>query len=398
MKDNPTIALLVAAGFSERMNASIPKPYMPIGDENVMKRAVKAFLNHPDIDGVRVVIRREHHPLYRKAIEGLTLFPCVIGGKTRQESVWHGLESLIQHKPAKILIHDVARPLVDKTLISRVLEKIQTGTAVIPALSIADTVKRIANDAKPETIDRKNLYTVQTPQGFIYEELLDLHRQYAKESLTDDAGLYEKAGRSLTMVEGNANNIKITTEKDLERMHGSLGLLFETRTGMGYDVHPLKSHDADTPVQQQVIKLCGIKIPHTHYLQGVSDADVGLHAIVDAILGAINAGDIGQHFPPDDLKWQGADSSRFLIHAYELLRQRGGELVNMDVTLICERPKISTYRDQMTQHIAQLLKVSADRISIKATTTEKLGFEGRGEGVAAQAIVSVRLPLKENAA
>ncbi|MFO0389198.1 MAG: bifunctional 2-C-methyl-D-erythritol 4-phosphate cytidylyltransferase/2-C-methyl-D-erythritol 2,4-cyclodiphosphate synthase [Alphaproteobacteria bacterium] len=397
MKDNPTIALLVAAGFSERMNAGIPKPYLPIGDETVMKRAVKVFLNHPDIDGVRVVIRREHHPMYRKAIEGLTLFPCVIGGKTRQESVRLGLESLIYHKPARILIHDVARPLVNKALISRVIEKIALGTAVITALSINDTVKRITKDASAETVNREHLYAVQTPQGFMFDELLTLHREYASESLTDDAGLYEKASRNLTLVEGNANNIKITTEKDLERMHGSLGLLFETRTGMGYDVHPLRPHDPDTHIQQQNIKLCGVKIPHTHYLRGFSDADVGLHAIVDAILGSISAGDIGQHFPPDDLKWQGADSSRFLMHAYEMLRGRGGELVNIDVTLICERPKIAPYRNQMIHHIAQLLKVPEERISIKATTTEKLGFEGRSEGIAAQAIVSVRMPIKEAA-
>ncbi len=396
MKENPTIALLVAAGLSERMNAGLPKPYLPINDETVMKRAVKIFLNHPDIDAVRVVIRREHHPLYRKAIEGLTLFPCVIGGKTRQESVYRGLESLIYHKPARVLIHDVARPLLSNTLISRVVEAIKPGTAVIPALGIHDTVKRV-KDSSAETISRENLYAIQTPQGFMYDELLALHKHYANESLTDDAGLYEKAGRKLTLVEGEENNIKITTEKDLERMHGSLGLLFETRTGMGYDVHPLKPHDPDTPVQQQHIKLCGVKIPHTHYLEGFSDADVGLHAIVDAILGSISAGDIGQHFPPDDLKWQGADSSRFLMHAYEMLRGRGGELVNMDITLICERPKVAPYREQMIQLIAQLLKITPDRVSIKATTTEKLGFTGRGEGVAAQAIVSVRLPVKENA-
>ncbi len=387
-----TVALLVAAGKSERMGPGLPKPYIQLGEDTVVRRAVKTFLNHPGIDGVRVVIRREHHALYKKAVDGLTLFPCVIGGDARQDSVRLGLESLAHQQPTRVLVHDVARPLASAALITRVLENIGKSKAAIPALSVTDTVKRMVSGKPAETVDRENLYTVQTPQGFMFEELLAVHQKFKGQSATDDAALFEKAGHSITLVDGDPDNSKITTDKDVERMHTALGLLQETRTGMGYDVHPLKPHAPDTHAQQQNIKLCGVKIPFTHYLEGFSDADVGLHALVDAILGAIGAGDIGMHFPPDDRKWQGADSSRFLMHAYELLKQRGGELVHMDITLICERPKIAQYRQQMVNHIAQILKISPERVSVKATTTEKLGFAGRGEGVAAQAIATVRVP------
>lgn len=202
----------------------------------------------------------------------------------------------------------------------------------------------------------------------------------------------KKRAAPVTLVDGEPHNQKITTGADLERMQGILAHHMETRTGFGYDVHVLRAHDPDTAVAQQQIKLCGVKIPFTHYLVGHSDADVGLHALVDAILGAISAGDIGMHFPPDDRKWQGADSERFLLHAYELLRNKGGELVHLDVTLVCEKPKVAPYREQMVNHITQLLKLQPGRVSVKATTTEKLGLTGRGEGIAAQAVATVRLP------
>lgn len=386
-----TVALLVAAGTSQRLGTSLPKPYLSIGGQTLLTRTVRIFLDHPAIDAVRVVIRREHHAMYKKAVDGLSLFSCVVGGDTRQESVRRGLESLIYAKPEKILVHDIARPMISPELINRVIDRIRPKAATIPCLPVTDTIRRIDDNAT-QTIERDNLYTVQTPQGFVFDELLNLHRKFRGESLTDDAALYEKAGLLLNRVDGDAGNLKITTNRDLNQMQSAMGLLYETRTGMGFDVHPLKPHRPDTPVNRQHVTLCGIKIPHTHYLEGFSDADVGLHAMVDAILGTISAGDIGLHFPPDDRKWQGADSSRFLMHAYELLKQRRGELINVDITLMCERPRISQYRDHMIEHIAGLLKLSRDRISIKATTTEKLGFTGRGEGIAAQAVATVRLP------
>ncbi len=386
------VALLVAAGKSERMGADLPKPYVNLGDETLLKRAVKTFLEHPKIDAVRVVIRREHHAIYKKAVEGLTMFPCVVGGDSRQESVHLGLESLAHRPPQVVLIHDAARPLVSPELIDRVLAGLEKNTAVIPALAVTDSLKRIDKNIVAESVSREHIYTVQTPQGFHFSTLLEAHRAFAGQNLTDDAALMEKTGTKVIIVDGDPDNIKITTAKDIERMTSLLALDSETRTGIGYDVHALKRHDSDTPMNQQYIKLCGIKIPFTHYLEGHSDADVGLHVLTDALLGAMGEGDIGLHFPPDDRKWQGAESERFLLHAYELLKQHGGEIVHLDVTLICEKPKISDHRLEMIKHISQLLKIAYNRISIKATTTEKMGFIGRGEGIAAQAVATVRLP------
>lgn len=391
-----TIALLVAAGRSERMGGGIPKPYMHLGKESILRRTIKAFLEHPAIDGVRVVIRREHHHYYRKAMEGLTLMPCVIGGDSRQESVRLGLESLSHHQPERVLVHDIARPFASQELISRITDALDSHKAVIPVLTINDTIKRVENGMVTDTIARENIVSVQTPQGFDYQTILTAHHSAKGKNLTDDSAVCEVANIPVFTVEGDVENFKITRAEDIKRMETNLSLNSETRIGMGYDVHTLAVHDEDTPVTRQNIKLCGVRIPFTHHLVGNSDADVGLHALVDAILGAIGDGDIGTHFPPDDRKWQGADSERFLLHAYELLKNRGGEIVNMDVTLICERPKITPHREAMIEHIANTLKIDAHRISIKATTTEKLGFAGRGEGIAAQAVATVRLPRLDN--
>ncbi len=389
---NPTIALIVAAGNSERFGGSLPKPYQEIGGKALLAHTVSQFLSHPGIDGVRVVVKREHHGLYRNAMQGITLFPLVVGGATRQESVRLGLESLQHVSPTRVLVHDAARPGVTHALISRVLAALESHDAVIPTLAVADTLKRVEGDMVRATTDRTSLHAVQTPQGFSYPALLAVHQQLAGQSFTDDAALFEHLGKPVARVDGDANNFKITTSSDMTRFMEQLAQQSETRTAMGYDVHALKLHDIDTPVANQTIKIGGIQIPSSYYLEGHSDADVGLHAIVDAILGTLAAGDIGSHFPPDDRQWKGADSERFLLHAFELLMQRGGEIVHLDLTLICERPKISPHREAMQRHIAQLLKLPKDRVSIKATTTEKLGFIGRGEGIAAQAVATVRLP------
>jgi 2-C-methyl-D-erythritol 4-phosphate cytidylyltransferase/2-C-methyl-D-erythritol 2,4-cyclodiphosphate synthase len=257
---------------------------------------------------------------------------------------------------------------------------------------MTDTIKRIQGGKVSETLDRDTLYSVQTPQGFHFEKLLAAHQRFAGEALSDDAAVMERAGVAVAMVSGSAENYKITTGEDLSRMQSLLMNDSETRVGMGYDVHTLQVHDAQTPISKQYIKLCGVRIPHTHYLVGHSDADVGFHALVDAILGALGDGDIGTHFPPSDAQWRGADSARFLLHAYELVTNRGGIINHLDLTFICEQPKIGPYRSEMVQHIAQLLKMPLGRISIKATTTEKLGFTGRGEGIAAQALATLSLP------
>ncbi len=392
-KQLKTIALIVAGGESSRMGAGVPKPYLSLASVSILRRVVKIFMAHPAIDGVRVVIRREHHPHYKKAIDGLTIIPCVVGGNSRQESVRLGLESLAHHHPERVLVHDAARPMVSAELISRITAALGNHKAVIPVVKIADTIKRKdGGGVVVETVPREGLVAVQTPQGFDYETLMKSHIVASGETLTDDAAVCEFAGVPIFTVDGEAKNYKITTAGDLKRMEMELSINLETRIGMGYDVHALALHDLDTPISQQIIKICGIKIPFTHYLVGHSDADVGLHAVVDALLGAMGAGDIGIHFPPDDNKWKGADSERFLLYAYEMLKNRGGELVNMDITIICERPKIAGYRDNMINHIANLLKIEPHRVSIKATTTEKLGFTGRAEGIAAQAVASIRLP------
>ncbi len=385
------IALIVAAGISRRAGGAVPKQYIEIYGKSLLKHAVEAFSTHPEIYGVRVVIAREHHLIYKKSLSGNILFPPVIGGKTRQESVRRGLQSLKHANPSHVLVHDAARPLVNHQLIDRVIAALDDNEAVIPALSICDTLRRITDD-KTETVNRENLYYIQTPQGFHYESLLAAHEQLAGSDFSDDAALFEKLGRKITAISGEALNFKVTIQDDIKRLMNILSMSMETRTASGFDVHALKPHEADTPLEQQSIKICGINIPHSHYLEGHSDADVGTHALVDALLGTICEGDIGSHFPPDDRQWKGADSDRFLLHAFELLTKRGGVIVNLDLTLICERPKFTPYKEAMRNHIAQLLKLETSRISIKATTTEKLGFTGRGEGIAAQATATVLLP------
>jgi 2-C-methyl-D-erythritol 4-phosphate cytidylyltransferase/2-C-methyl-D-erythritol 2,4-cyclodiphosphate synthase len=272
------------------------------------------------------------------------------------------------------------------------VEALEAHEAAVPALPLTDTIKRVSHGIAIETLPREALCRAQTPQGFHYLPLLAAHRALAGQALTDDAAVMERHGGRVFLVEGEAGNIKLTTQADLIHMQQTLYGTLETRVGMGYDVHALQAHDADTAAARQQIRLCGVNIPFSHYLLGHSDADVGLHALVDAILGALGDGDIGTHFPPDDHTWKGADSTRFLMHAYERVKARGGEVAHLDVTLICERPRIGPYREQMVQHIAQMLKLSPDRVSIKATTTEKLGFAGRGEGIAAQAVATLRMP------
>lgn len=379
-----TIALIVAAGSSERMGGDIPKPYLEVDGKALLAHTVSIFLSHPGIDGVRVVARRKDHGRYRKAMQDLTLFPLVVGGATRQESVRRGLEALRHVGPKYVLVHDAARASVSHALIDRVLAGLIKNDAVIPGIPVTDTLKQAEAGVISRTVPRENLYAVQTPQGFDYTKLLAAHEECKGQALTDDAAVMEAAGHRVTLIEGDPDNFKITTPHDIEKFMATMK--HETRTGMGFDVHALK------PGNERELKLCGIAIPHTHHLEGHSDADVGLHAIVDALLGTLAEGDIGSHFPPSDSQWKGADSERFLLHAFELLTARGGKIIHLDVTIICEQPKIGPHREKMREHIAALLKLPVHRISVKATTTEKLGFTGRGEGIAAQAVATITLP------
>jgi len=381
-----TCALIVAAGRGTRFGGDLPKQYLPLGGATVLRHAVNAFAAHPRIAGVLVAIRPEDRALFDRAVAGLSVLPPVPGGAERQDSVRLGLEALAVHKPERVLIHDGARPFPDAALIGRVIEGLDEAPAAIPALPLGDTVKRVEDGRIRETVDRSQLWRAQTPQGFHFDAILAAHRQMAGHVLTDDAAVAEAAGIAPLIVAGSEENLKVTTAEDLAAAERHLAAgQGDVRVGQGFDVHPFGPGDH--------VMVCGVAIPHEVAPVGHSDADVGLHALTDAVLGAIGAGDIGMHFPPSDPRWRGASSDRFLAYAATLVRDRGGAIAAVDITIICERPKIAPYRDRMIERLAEILEISPGRVSVKATTTERLGFTGRGEGIAAQAVATVRLPL-----
>jgi 2-C-methyl-D-erythritol 4-phosphate cytidylyltransferase/2-C-methyl-D-erythritol 2,4-cyclodiphosphate synthase len=376
--------LIVAAGKGERAGTSLPKQYEALGGQPILRRSVRAFAGYP----VQVVIGPGQQDLAAAALAGLEVRPPVPGGATRQESVRLGLEALAGDAPDFILIHDAARPLVSRRVIADVAAALEGGAdGALPMVAVADTLRRQDADGRFTLVPRDNLYRAQTPQGFVYGKILAAHRQHAATDVTDDVALAELAGLAVTMVAGEEKNIKVTRKEDFalaETLLGSGDLSQgDWRTATGYDVH--KFTDGDH------IWLCGLKVPHSHGLEGHSDADVGLHAITDALLGCIGEGDIGMHFPPTDERWRGAASWKFLAHAASLVREKGGVISHVDVTLICERPKVGPHRDAMKAKIAEILELDASRVSVKATTTEGLGFTGRREGIAAQAVATVRL-------
>jgi len=375
-----TVALVVGAGEGQRFGSDVPKQYHPLAGMAVMRRSLLAFMDHPEVTMVQAVINPNHHDLYDQATQGLALPAPVDGGATRQGSVANGLEHLNADAPLRVLIHDAARPLVDHGVISRVLAALETSPGAVPTLAVADTLKRGDGQFVETTVDRQGLWRAQTPQGFRYSDILAAHRQAAGDELTDDAAVAERAGLTVAMVEGSEDNVKVTRPVDMIRAERFLGA-GEARTGLGFDVHRFADGDH--------VVLCGVKVPHGFGLEGHSDADVGLHAVTDALLGAISEGDIGTHFPPSDPQWKGAASDVFLRHAAELIAARGGRISNIDVTLICEQPKIGPHRPAMVKRMAEILAIAEDRLSIKATTTERLGFTGRGEGIAAQATATV---------
>ena len=380
-----TVALVVAAGRGSRFGGGLAKQYAPLGGRLVLRYSLERFARHPRIDEVRAVIHPDDRALYDQAALGLKLAEPVGGGATRQESVRRGLESLEEIAPEAVLIHDGARPFVSADVIDRVLDGLGAAVGAIAALPVTDTLKRGGAGLIQATVERGSLWRAQTPQGFRYAEILAAHRAAAGAELTDDAAVAEQANLSVALVEGAPENIKVTTQDDLARAERWLaGGQDETHVGQGFDVHRFAAGDH--------VMLCGVRIPHENGLAGHSDADVGLHALTDAILGALGAGDIGSHFPPSEARWRDADSALFVRHARELVARRGGRIGHVDVTLICERPKIGPHREAMVARIAELLAIAPDQVSVKATTTEGLGFTGRGEGIAAQATATLRLP------
>jgi 2-C-methyl-D-erythritol 4-phosphate cytidylyltransferase/2-C-methyl-D-erythritol 2,4-cyclodiphosphate synthase len=387
-----TAAILVAAGRGLRAGGGGPKQYRTIGGQTVIFRAMQAFCSHPDVATVQPVVNPDDIALFNDAVASLRHAPPANGGATRQASVHAGLEALAADKPDIVLIHDAARPFVTSAVISRAIDAAGRTGAAIPAIPVTDTIKQVGDAGDVTgTPDRARLRIAQTPQAFRYDVILEAHRRAAREGrsdFTDDAALAEWAGLTVATFEGDAANMKLTTPEDFVREEARLGaMLGDIRTGTGYDVHAFGEGDH--------VMICGVRVPHNNGFLAHSDGDVGLHALVDAILGALADGDIGSHFPPSDPKWKGASSDRFLKYAVERVTARGGRVANLEVTMICERPKIGPLRDTMRAKIAEISGVDISRIAVKATTSERLGFTGREEGIAATASATVRLPWSE---
>jgi len=376
-------ALLMAAGRGERLGGGEPKQFLPLLGHPVLRRAAEALLRDGLVDVIQPVCTAEECGRVDAILAGLPVLPAVTGGATRQASVLAGLEALERHAPALVLVHDAARPSVPAGTVAAVLAALDEADGAIPAQPVADTLKLAEGGTILRTVPREGLHRAQTPQGFRFPLLLSLHRA-APGGATDDASLLEAAGHAVRLVPGSEENVKITYPGDLERMEAAMLPRMLPRVGTGFDVHRL--------VEGRPLFLCGVQVPHALGLDGHSDADVGLHALCDAIYGALAEGDIGRHFPPSQMQWKDADSAAFLRHAAGRIAARGAVLANADVTLICERPKITPHAPAMIARVASLLGVPEERVSVKATTTERLGFPGREEGIAAQAAVSLLVP------
>jgi 2-C-methyl-D-erythritol 4-phosphate cytidylyltransferase / 2-C-methyl-D-erythritol 2,4-cyclodiphosphate synthase len=391
----PVVALIVAAGRGSRAGGGVPKQYRLLAGRPVLVRTLEAFLTHPSVDRVCVVIHPDDNEPYDTAVASLApllakrLIPPAEGGETRQDSVRFGLERLGEPDGAVVLVHDAARPFVDAALIDRAIGAGESGAAV-PGVPVTDTIKLIAPDGDVAgTPDRSSLRAIQTPQAFRYGPLLAAHRRAAEAGLhgfTDDGALAEWAGLTVQVFDGAPHNIKLTHPADFaeaERRLKDEAMTYVTRLGTGFDVHAFTQGDH--------VWLGGVRVPHDRGVLAHSDGDVILHALTDAVLGALADGDIGTHFPPSDTQWRGASSDRFLAHAVGLVRQRGGIVDHLDATLLCERPRLGPHREAMRQRIAEIAGLRLDQVSLKATTTEKLGFIGRREGIAAQAAATIRL-------
>jgi len=384
----PFHALIVAAGsgarFTEGAGHDIPKQYCKLNNKSVLYHAVKSFSSHPDIKSLHVIINPQHEDLYNQAIQGLDIPPYIAGGKTRKISVSNGLKKLsnISNKEI-ILIHDGARPLTTHADIDNILNALKTNKAAAPALPLTDTACRTDQNNITDYIERENAYMLQTPQGFHAETLHKAHK--LESDATDDTSLVRELGVDITLVSGSKRNIKITTTEDLKMAKSLIENDYSTRTGTGFDVHAFESEPSD-----RKLMLCGIEVEHDLALAGHSDADVGLHAITDAFLGAIGGGDIGDHFPPSDEQYKNADSAALLTKVLKNRWKMAFSIENIDITLICEKPKIGVYKDKMKNRVAQICEIDPNQVNIKATTTERLGFTGRGEGIAAQAAVTLK--------
>lgn len=379
-----TVALIVAAGSGTRIGG-LPKQYRMIGGRSVLAHAIDRLAAHPGISAVQVVIGDGQADLYRRAVGDRALPPPVAGGDTRRASVLAGLAAI--RDADRVLIHDAARPFVPPPVIDRLLEALETAPGAVPALAMADSLAR-GEDSLGDAVPREGVVRVQTPQAFHYDAIVAAHRAWPDDrEATDDAQVARAHGDRVAIVAGDPALDKLTYEKDFAAAEERSGRNMISRTGMGFDVHAFCPGDH--------LWLGGVRLSHDRGLAGHSDADVALHAIVDALLGAIGDGDIGSHFPPSDPQWRGAASDRFVHHARDRVIARGGVIDHVDCTIICETPKVGPHRAAIRTQIGAMLQVREEAISIKATTTERLGFTGRGEGIAAQAVATVRLPADQ---
>lgn len=378
-----TAVIIVAAGRGSRAGAGLPKQYRPLpggNGETVLTATLRAFAEHPAVSRIVTLIHKDDVELYNKSINKLINNDKIayeLGGAERQDSVLNGLKALADDAPDRVLIHDAARPFVTTALVTACIAALDNCDAAIPALPVTDTLKRAEGDTITATVPRENLYRAQTPQAFIFDKILAAHEKAAS-GMTDDAAIAEAAGLKVKLIEGDANNIKLTHEDDF------MTHTLMPRTGSGFDVHRF-----DEAGSAKEIMLGGIAVPHDCALIGHSDADVALHAITDALLGALAEGDIGDHFPPSDDTHKDRPSADFLSHAVGLAGEKHARISHIDLTLICETPKIGPHRNAMRARIAEICGIETSRVSVKATTTEGLGFTGRGEGLAAQALVTV---------
>ncbi len=384
-----TAAIVVAAGRGERAGGTQPKQYRTLLGEPVLRRALRTLALHPAIDAVQAVIDPAENELFRGAVRELPkcLAPAA-GGSTRQRSVRAGLEALAELKPSIVLVHDAARPLASAALVDRALAAVEATGAAIPVIALSDTVKRVDKTGTViSTLDRNELRAVQTPQAFFFAPFIEAHRRASKAGLDDfpdDAALAEWAGIPVATFAGETGNLKLTTADDFIRAEAIADAVTDVRTGTGFDVHAFGPGDH--------VMLGGVAIPHDKGLIGHSDADVLLHALTDAVLGALGEADIGHHFPPAQEEWRGAASDQFLAFAASRVRARGGRIAHLDATVLCETPKLAPHRDAIRARIAAIAGIEISRVSVKATTTEGLGFIGRKEGIAAMATATLRLP------
>jgi len=380
MTQKMAVALIVAAGSGSRMGGAVPKQFRPIGGKPVLAHAVDALASHPAIGAVRMAVGEGQQDMARNCLGDRDVGELIVGGVERADSVCAGLGAF---EADIVLVHDAARPFCPHDVIDRLLCAVEQAEGAVPALPLADTLAR-AGEVLGDPVDRQGLVRVQTPQAFRYRSLVEAYARWSGPGPTDESTVLRAAGRQVAVVLGDPMLEKLTTAADWQQAEALLNSRLVSRTGLGFDVH---AFSGEGPVM-----IGGVSIPHERGLAGHSDADVALHAITDALLGAAALGDIGSHFPPSDPQWKGADSSIFLAHAAQLLRRAGGTIDFVDCTVICEAPKIGPHRDVMQSRVAEILGVPAGSVSIKATTTERLGFTGRREGIAAQAVASVRMP------